>query len=108
MGNFEDIIQAARDFGEKMKEMAPEMERFSFEHCHGDHPHHFFYPPTNIYSDRDGSIILEFALAGIEESAVTIVFQGDYLVLSAKASGRGERERRRPFLQAGIQAQGYR
>jgi HSP20 family molecular chaperone IbpA len=113
MGNFEDIIQAARDFGEKMKEMAPEMERFPFEHCHGDHPHHFFYPPTNIYSDRDGSMILEFALAGIEESAVTIVFQGDYLVLSAKASGRGGesdegRFSRRGFKPRDIDRQKYR
>jgi HSP20 family protein len=112
-GSFEDIIQAARDFGEKMKEMAPEMDSFSFDACHGNHPHDFRYPPTNVYNGRDGSMILEFALAGIDESAVTLIFQGDYLVLSAKATGRADesdeaRFSRRGFKPRDIERQKYR
>jgi HSP20 family molecular chaperone IbpA len=41
-----------------------------------------------MYSTRDGSLVLEFALAGIDESAVSVTFQGDYLILSAKAAER--------------------
>ena len=35
-------------------------------------------------------MVLEFALAGLDESAVTILFQGDYLVLSAKVAPRAD------------------
>jgi HSP20 family protein len=97
--SLDDIIQTAREFGEKMKEMGPGMGPFGFESCferafdrgpegHHYRPHVYFYPPTNVYSTRDGSLVLEFALAGIDESAVSVTFQGDYLVLSAKAAER--------------------
>jgi HSP20 family molecular chaperone IbpA len=99
----EDIIQAAREFGEKMKEMGPDWGPFGsdcpFDRIFDRGPegrpggrrerHRFYpFPPANIYSARDGSLVLEFAFAGIEESTVSVTFQGDYLVLSAKASER--------------------
>jgi HSP20 family protein len=95
----DDIIQAAREFGEKMKEMGPDWSSFGSD-CpfdrifdrgpDGRHDHRRFYsyPPANAYSSRDGSMVLEFSLAGIDESSVSIAFQGDDLVLSAKAAGR--------------------
>ena len=87
-GSFDDIIQAARDFGEKLKEMAPEMA--PFPGAHAEQSQDASYPPTNVYKSRDGSMVLEFALAGLDESAVTILFQGDYLVLSAKVAPRSD------------------
>jgi HSP20 family protein len=119
-GSFEDIIQMAKDFGEKMKDMGPEMTPFfvdpgccSGAHSHGDHPHLYFYPPTNSYTARDGSLVFEFALAGMDESGVSVSFLGDYLVLSAKAperEGEGEESRfsRRGFRPRNIDKQKYR
>jgi HSP20 family molecular chaperone IbpA len=58
-------------------------------------------------------MILEFALAGIDESAVSVVFQGDYLVLSAKAARRADegddpRFSRQGFKPRDIDRQRYR
>ena len=101
-GSLDDIVRMAREFGEKFKEMAPDMGP-AFENCFGgrgpqdhhekherhyryDRPDFFSYPPVNTYTTRDGSLVLEFALAGIDESAVSVTFQGDFLVLNAKAA----------------------
>ena len=99
--SLDDIIRAAREFGERMKEMGPGWGPFGSE-CPIDrifdcgpegrpagssgHGRFHPFPPANIYSARDGSLVLEFALAGIAESTVSVTFQEDYLVLSAKAS----------------------
>lgn len=114
-GSMDDIVRAAREFGERMKEMAPEMGPV-FEGCwnRGAHGHadFHFYPPVNVYTAPDGGMVLEFALAGIDESAVTVTFQGDYLVLSAKAAARDDAEEarfaRRGFRPRDIERQKYR
>jgi len=38
----------------------------------------------NIYLTPERSIVFEFALAGFEESNLALVFQGDYMVFSAR------------------------
>ena len=105
-GSFEDIIEAAKEFGNRIKEMAPELGPM-FDSCR--RPGHeagrassFYgadaraaqaseqYPPFNTYTSRDGAMVMEFALAGIDEGDVSITFQGDYLVLSAKAPVRDD------------------
>jgi len=116
-GSLDEFIQMAREFGEKMKNMAPEMDPL-FEHCCGAGVRHdrwrsYFYPPVNIYAKADGSLVLEFALAGFEESAVSVTFQGDYLVLAAKAATGSEdgdegRFSRRGFRPRDIERQKYR
>jgi HSP20 family molecular chaperone IbpA len=94
-GSFEDILQAARDFGEKVKDMGA----FSFDPCHGSGPasgdqpsqaQDFSYPPTNVHKSGDGSMVLDFALAGMDESSISVTFQGDQLVLSAKVAMRAD------------------
>lgn len=116
-GTLDEFIQMAREFGEKMKNMAPDMEPFYGNCCGAGFRHDrwrsYFYPPANIYVKDDGSIVLEFALAGYDESAVSVSFQGDYLVLSAKAasgSAEGEEGRfsRRGFRPRDIERQKYR
>jgi len=58
----------------------------------------YSYPPANVYLTKNRELILEFALAGFEEKDVSLQFQGDYLVLSAKPSaGRQEEEGLRYF-----------
>jgi HSP20 family molecular chaperone IbpA len=127
-GSMDDIIRAAREFGEKFKEMAPDLGPI-FENCFGergphdrherherqnryDRPDYYAYPPVNAYTARDGSLVLEFALAGIDESAVSVSFQGDYLVLNAKAAANGRsddegRYYRRGFRPRDIERQRY-
>jgi HSP20 family protein len=115
--SLDDIVHAAREFGEKMKEMGPDMAPW-FEGCYGpfdhgsgarprhEHPKVYFYPPTNAYAARDGSLVFEFAMAGMDESAVKIEFQGDYLVLSAKAGRRGAGAGGSGFYRPGFRPRG--
>jgi HSP20 family molecular chaperone IbpA len=44
----------------------------------------FSYPPMNVYLTEDKSLNFEFALAGFDEKNISLLFQGDYMVFSAK------------------------
>jgi HSP20 family molecular chaperone IbpA len=44
----------------------------------------FSYPPMNIYLTSERSIVFELALAGFDEKDISLTFQGDYMVFSAK------------------------
>ena len=105
-GPFDDFLKVAREFGERMKNMAPDMGPI-FDCCHerGFRPDSFTgdsYPPSNVYTDSDGNMILEFALAGMDESAVSVTFQGDYLILSAKVAARADSGDQGPFARRGF------
>jgi len=123
-GTIEDIAQAAREFGRKMRDMGRDMARetgpFGFESRFerafnrgpGQRCSFYFYPPANIYETHDGNLVLEFALSGIEESEISVEFRGDYLVLSAKTASRtGDAEEgeyyRRGFRPRDIEGQKY-
>jgi len=108
----DDVFEAAKDFGEKMKEFSPD-----FGNCgpgpmggpnpmgggfradgeaHGgawfdsqadenaDYYPNFSYPPMNIFLTPERSIVFEFAVAGFEEKNISLSFQGDYMVFSAR------------------------
>jgi len=118
---FDDLAAAAREFGERMKDMGPEMKRFwtdkgdkarkeaPFEPF-GFHDY-YAYPPANIYEDSAGSRVLEFCLAGIDEKDASVTFQGDYLILDAKAPDTADYEdsrfARRSFRPREIRRQKY-
>ena len=84
----DEIFEATQSFGEAFK------HGFNFSHrgkgpFHWDenvdyYPHHS-YPPANAYITGERTLVFEFALAGFSESAINLEFQGDYMVLSAKA-----------------------
>jgi HSP20 family molecular chaperone IbpA len=65
-----------------------------------DYYPNYSYPPMNVYMTGDRSMIFEFALAGFDEKDISLSFQGDYMVFSAKisedfpVSGAGEEETR--------------
>jgi HSP20 family molecular chaperone IbpA len=101
----DDVFEAAKDFGEKMKNFGPEFEGCKPEgeasgSVHGgasgaawfdaqtdenaDYYPNFSYPPMNIYLTSERSIVFEFALAGFEEKNISLSFQGDYMVFSAR------------------------
>ena len=44
----------------------------------------FSYPPMNIFLTEDKILNFEFALAGFDEKDISLSFQGDYMVFSAK------------------------
>lgn len=106
----DDVFEAAKDFGEKMREFGPD-----FDGCrpgpggfkpegeggtsggagggawfetgtdeNADYYPNFSYPPMNVYLTPDRSIVFEFAVAGFEEKNISLSFQGDYMVFSAK------------------------
>jgi HSP20 family molecular chaperone IbpA len=90
---FDEIFQAAEDFREEFK------ERFAQDDCWGngrspfmdaffndntDYYPAYSYPPANVIMASDRSLIFEFALAGFDEKGISLSFQGDYMVFSAK------------------------
>jgi HSP20 family molecular chaperone IbpA len=44
----------------------------------------YSYPPMNVFMTADRSLNFEFALAGFDEKAISLSFQGDYMVFSAR------------------------
>jgi HSP20 family molecular chaperone IbpA len=49
-----------------------------------DYYPNYSYPPMNVYMTGNRSMISEFALAGFNEEDISLSFQGDYMVFSAK------------------------
>jgi len=47
----------------------------------------YSYPPMNVFMTEDRSLVFEFALAGFDEKDISLSFQGDYMVFSAKIDG---------------------
>lgn len=105
----DDVFEAAKDFGEKVKNFDPAHEGCGPNpmggfHANGgahggaaggawfdshtddnaDYYPNFSYPPINIYLTPERSIVFEFAVAGFEEKNISLSFQGDYMVFSAK------------------------
>jgi HSP20 family protein len=95
----DEALKMAQGFGEAFEEgMAEGFQKageqsgnFNWKHTTDFYPH-YSYPPTNIYLTRDRTLIFEFALAGFSEKDVTLQFQGDYLLLSARLPAGEERE----------------
>ena len=86
----DEVFESAKDFGAKMgKEFGapPPPDGFS-QHWNetegADYYPSYSYPPMNIYLTPERSIVFEFALAGFEESNLSLIFQGDYMVFSAR------------------------
>jgi HSP20 family protein len=97
----DEAFEAAKKFGENFQNMgAP---NFSVHADGGDPsgPKSWFdagqdenadyypgysYPPMNIYLTSERGMVFEFALAGFDEKDISLTFQGDYMVFSAKIS----------------------
>ena len=87
----DEVFEAAKDFGEKMKDFGgPEAEfkrTWTTETPREENPDYYpsySYPPMNIFLTPERSIVFEFALAGFNESDISLSFQGDYMVFAAK------------------------
>ena len=90
----DEIFEATQSFGEAFK------KGFNFSHWENGpfrwdenvdfYPHHS-YPPANVFLTKERTLVFEFALAGFSESGITLEFQGDHMVLSAKAPEDSEK-----------------
>lgn len=91
----DEIFEAAKDFGEKMKRFDPAAEpkcepKFTstwFDSTtdeNTDYYPNYSFPPVNIYLNPDRNLVFEFALAGFDEKDISLTFQGDYMVFSAR------------------------
>jgi HSP20 family molecular chaperone IbpA len=95
---FDDIFEAAQDFKDELHRnfhhCGPEGNEnfgrgpFSFGKNFFDENTDFYpnysYPPMNVFMTADRSLVFEFALAGFDEKDISLSFQGDYMVFSAK------------------------
>ena len=52
----------------------------------------YSYPPMNVFMTEDKSLVFEFALAGFDEKDISLSFQGDNMVFTAKIDNSANRE----------------
>jgi len=133
---FDDVFEAAKDFGEKFKDFSPNFASHKMaEDSNGgpegwgcgsakgdtwfeahaedntDYYPNFSYPPMNIYLTPARDIVFEFALAGFDEKNINLTFQGDYMVFSARIDAEepveGQRYIKRRLKMKDIDKQKY-
>jgi len=90
---FDEIFDAAQEFKNEFHRNFNRDDRFthgpfSFDKYFNDENTDFYpnysYPPMNVFMTEDKSLVFEFALAGFDEKDISLSFQGDYMVFSAK------------------------
>jgi len=106
---FDEIFEAAQtfkdEFSRKFNQCNPDGTGFNqgtgFTQGPFNFGKHFFdentdfypnysYPPMNVLMTEDRTLIFEFALAGFDEKDISLSFQGDYMVFSAKIASPSE------------------
>ena len=87
---FDEVFESAHNLGHAFKD---EFRQGSACHPFGfawDEKVDFYplynYPPANIYITEGKDLVFEFAFAGFSEKDISLEFQGDYMVISAKPS----------------------
>jgi HSP20 family protein len=104
----DEVFDAAKSFGENFQSMGDKMGHGPNFNVHvntgggtpgaagakpwfdmgqdenADYYPGYSYPPMNIYLTSERGMVFEFALAGFDEKDISLTFQGDYMVFSAK------------------------
>jgi HSP20 family molecular chaperone IbpA len=96
---FDEIFDAAQNFSDEFQRnfnqfgpdcgrgpfgsRGPFAQRNPFDENIDYYPN-YSYPPMNVFMTGNRSMIFEFALAGFDEKDISLSFQGDYMVFSAK------------------------
>jgi HSP20 family protein len=88
----DEVFKAAQEFSDSFKDMkfeapfgAHDRPPFNFWNDENtDYYPAFSYPPMNVFLTPDRSIVFEFALAGFDEKDISLTFQGDYMLFSAR------------------------
>ena len=84
----DELFDTAKNFSDEMR------DSFAPGHRAWHHPHefdenadwypNFSYPPMNIYLTPERVLVFEFAVAGFDEKDISLSFQGDYMIFSAR------------------------
>jgi HSP20 family molecular chaperone IbpA len=103
---FDDIFEAAQDFKDEFHRNfhgcdSGESDGFNrgpfgygknFFDENTDFYPNYSYPPMNVYMTADRTLVFEFALAGFDERDISLSFQGDYMVFSARIEEKSAAE----------------
>jgi HSP20 family molecular chaperone IbpA len=94
---FDEIFDAAQDFKDEFHRKFNQREMDGTGFTQGpftfnkqffdentDYYPNYSYPPMNVFMTNDRTLVFEFALAGFDEKDISLSFQGDYMVFSAK------------------------
>jgi HSP20 family molecular chaperone IbpA len=94
---FDDIFEAAQSFKDEFHRNFNQCNQegrgfaggpFAFGKHHFDENTDFYpnysYPPMNVLMTKDRTLVFEFAIAGFDEKDISLSFQGDYMVFSAR------------------------
>jgi HSP20 family molecular chaperone IbpA len=98
LGNiFDEIFEAAQDFKEEFHRNFNNRNADCTGFSQGPFPFgkqffdentdfypNYSVPPMNVFMTEDRTLGFEFALAGFDEKNISLSFQGDYMVFSAK------------------------
>ncbi|MDR2471234.1 MAG: Hsp20 family protein [Treponema sp.] len=95
---FDELFDAAHGFRQEFKKSFNEFsgrERYRpfGAFCSDENTDYypgFSYPPMNVYLAEDRGLYFEFALAGFDEKNISLAFQGDYMIFSARIEERTE------------------
>jgi len=86
---FDEIFEAAQEFQNEFNRGFGQWP-FSFGKHFFDENTDFYpnysYPPMNVYMTGECTMVFEFALAGFSEKDISLSFQGDYMIFSAKVA----------------------
>jgi len=52
----------------------------------------YSYPPANVYLTKDKQLVFEFALSGFEKDNISLLFQGNHMVLTVKTPDEQKEE----------------
>jgi len=114
LGNiFDEIFETAREFENQFtrnfKNCNPEGGGFRHGRPHvfnfdkqffdenTDYYPNYSYPPMNVLMTEDRSLVFEFALAGFDEKDISLSFQGDYMVFTARVDTTKENQADNPL-----------
>jgi HSP20 family molecular chaperone IbpA len=91
---FDEIFEAAQEFKDEFhRNFQYDPAKFNngpfafgkqFFDENTDYYPNYSYPPMNAFMTEDRTLVFEFALAGFDEKDISLSFQGDYMVFSAK------------------------
>jgi len=87
----DEIFDAAKNLGEEFQDKfgpggparGPWFHGPDFDENTDWYPN-FSYPPMNIFLTPDRTLVFEFAVAGFDEKDISLSFQGDYMLFSAR------------------------
>ena len=88
----DEIFDAAQNLGNAFKDGFACTGNFCWDEKVDFYPA-YSYPPANVFITKDKHLVFEFALSGFNKEDISLLFQGDYMVLSVKAPGDAGKDR---------------